>query len=323
MIGALWVFLLLVISIVLSGLESALLTVDRARVRSRAQTELAGARKLESLMEQRNDLLVSVLILNNACSLIAFAITAYMLSHWLGPIGYLVCFLVFLPIYVIWMELLPKSVFQHFPYRSLHSCLPLLSALNWTLGPLVRLGHKVMTTIWKRPQPEVEASEEQERLEQEREIFRAMTDSIQRDGVLDEDEAGLIQRVLDFSDVTAEDVMMPLTRVTCVPLDMPAESMVNLAKETGFDQFPVISESGDLIGIVRIFEILQTEDRERLQASNFLRSLVRTQATEKAIRVLQRLRQAHVELAIVSDKSGRAKGIISSHDIAHSMMGAE
>lgn len=314
--GTISIVVLLALSFLLSGLEAALLSVDRARIRSHVLLHSPGARRLEQLFLHRTELLVSILILTNALNVIAFALFAFMLAEWLGPVGYLVCFLITLPLYVIWFELVPKTVFQHFPFRSLQRFVLVLNAIQRVMGPLVRLGNHLLKWAWKgSPLPEEDP-------ENRREALRAMTSSVYRDGVLDKDESGLIQRVLDFESVTAQDIMLPLKRVTSVPLGMPANSVVNLAQETGFDQFPVMSLNGNLVGTVRIFDILHNPDRDNLFVRNLLRQPVRTEGSEKAIQVLQRLRLSHVELAIVSNQSGRALGIVSSHDIVKAMMSA-
>ncbi len=306
--------LLLLLAAILSGLESALLTVDRARIRTQAATREREAIQLEHLYNHRQEVLVAVLAVSHACAVLAYALTASAFVRWWGPVGYLLCFLIVVPFAVFALELVPKSIFQHFPYRMLRRFLPLLLVLQWLFGPAVRLGTRLVSGL--APESTAPSAD----LDQDREVFRALTDSVEQQGVLDKDESGLIRRVLDFEEVTAQAVMLPMREVTAVPLGMPVQQVIDLAEATHYDQFPVLSQGGDLVGVVRLFDLLQLNDRDGVCVHNILRQPVRTAPNEKALRVLQRMRQAHVELAIVSDPAGRALGIVGSQDMVNAMM---
>ena len=151
-------------------------------------------------------------------------------------------------------------------------------------------------------------------------MFRIQTDATKRAGVLEPDEAALIQHVLDFETVTAANLMSPLRKVTAIPLDMPLETVLQLTSKTDYDQFPVMSASGDFVGQVRVFEVLKSGKQEGGRVSDFIRSLVRVGPDEPAISVLHRLKKSRVELAVVVSKRGRPLGIISSYDIVQELM---
>lgn len=301
---------LLIVSAVLSGLESACLTIGRARLRFEARRGSLKAMTLAKLIDRREQLLAAILILDNACSLVLFALVTIMLASLIGPWGYVLAFALLLPGHLILGELLPKSLFSHFPFRMLMRFLPLLRVLDLVSRPL----GAIFPSLREPPEDSAAA------LDRGREIFRKQTDATQRAGVLEADEAALIQHVLDFESITASDLMSPLRKVTAIPLDMPLETVVQLASKTDYDQFPVMSASGDFVGQVRVFEVLKSAKQEGGRVSDFIRSLVRVGPDEAATSVLHRLKKSRVELAVVVGKRGRPLGIITSYDIVQALM---
>lgn len=120
----------------------------------------------------------------------------------------------------------------------------------------------------------------------------------------------MIHQVLNFQRLPISEVMLPLSRVTAVPLEMPVTSVLNLARETNFSQFPVISPKGDLIGLVDVLELLSADTSEGV-VRNYLRKLVHTSPSDHAIDVLRRLRRAGLRVAAVHNDKGRPLGIVS------------
>lgn len=317
-----WVIitLLLVLSFLFSGLESALLTITRARVRHNLKGADERTAALEKLMQNRNEVLISILLVNNALNVVAFTMVAYVLSHDSPPLGlyggFAVALAVSVPVYIVWVELLPKSIFAKFPFRLLVRFTGILTIVHAALGPLVRAAGKVMTSIWKPAAVNVE------NLDQGRAAFRELTTAMQREGTLNEEETGLIRQVLDFEKVTARELMLPMDKVTSVPSGMPLKRLIRLSQDTKLEEFPVMSASGELVGVVGILDVLKSgQDDQR--ASDFARKLVRAAPTEKAVLVLRKMRRAGLDLAIVFSASGRPMGLVTSHDIVFNMLRTE
>ena len=310
------VTVLLIISFVFSGLESALLSITRARLRYHAERGNSAAKRLVKMLQEPRHILVVTLVINNACNIFAFGLIALLLSRQFGLWGFLLAFVISFPLYVLWVELIPKSIFRDFPFRLLARFSGIMEVLLLFFRPLIWVADAL---FGERNREDQKSAKSSQSLDQSREAFRELTTSIQREGTLEEDETELIKQVLDFGSTTAREVMLPLRRVTAIPLEMPLDSVMQLARDTDFDQFPVMSTSGDLVGLVRIIEVLRGESANK-RVSDFIRRLIRTSPDEKAIRVLERLRRARVELAAVYSPRGRPLGIVSSHDIVQAMM---
>lgn len=320
----------LLLSFVLSGIETAWLAVSRVRLRHHAKEAPRWSRAgalADLYFRDRDRFLNAVLIANGAASIAVFAaITRRLVDPAVfGTAGYGITFAVTLPVYLFLGEFLPKSISKRFPFRFLVSSWPVVAAVRWTVLPLVRIASRMLRWLRladDRPGPrDGGGTERHAALLEDREEFKTLAGIIERDGNLGSDERRMIANIVDFHDVRASDVMIPIGRVTAVPVDMPVASLLALARETGLDQFPVLSRTGDLIGLVDVLEILRSRRSEREgRAFRFLRKLVRVSPDDLALDIVRRLRRTGIQLAGVYDPSGRPLGIASSEDLVARMI---
>ena len=306
---SLTIIICLIASFVLSGLESALLSISRVQLRHQAKDGNRKARRLEKLLERRQQLLISILILNTATNLVAFALLTRLTVDTFGRWGYLAAFLLSLPVYLIWIELLPKSVFKNLSYKALLRFLPVLSAIDGITRPFIYLPHALLRLVSGKASKMSQSANGSARDE-----FRMLTEIMERDGAFRPGEKAMIHQVLDFQRLPVSEVMLPLSRVTAVPLEMPVTSVLDLARETNFSQFPVISPNGDLIGLVDVLELLNANASKGV-VRNYLRKLIHASPTDRAIDVLWRLRRAGLRVAAVHNEKGRPLGIVSVDDM--------
>ena len=107
--------LCLLVSFVFAGLEAGILSVNRVRLKHRVKLRDRAALRLETPAR----LLVTVLIVTNLMNITAIVLTTQGLVRHFGIGGYFVSLVISLPVYLIGLELLPKSLFRRFPYRAL------------------------------------------------------------------------------------------------------------------------------------------------------------------------------------------------------------
>jgi CBS domain containing-hemolysin-like protein len=142
-------------------------------------------------------------------------------------------------------------------------------------------------------------------------------------GLLDEDTTRLLDRGLDFRSRIAGEVMLPRVDVVTVHEDDPAVRVVELL-DTGHSRFPVIGASVDeVVGVIAIGDVVELEptDRRRVTAGSLASPPVVVPFTLALPAVLERLRTAHRQLAIVVDEFGGFAGIVSLEDIAEELVG--
>jgi putative hemolysin len=304
MIWWLLLALSLLMSFLLSGIESAVLSVSRVRVRHAADGGDRKAGALLRLIADRDALLGVVTVVNHVCNLTAFSIIAWAIVRALGVRGYAVSFLVALPVYLIGLEVLPKTLFRRYPFRMLRALLPLVRVLAIFRGMFKTIRHL-------RP-----ASDDGEDGHTAgREDLKLLAQGLVKQKALPPAAATLISRVLDFRRLRTAAVMVPFTRITAVPPDMPLKDALRLASQNGYSALPVLGTEGGFNGILEVAALPSPMPSDRLVRQH-MKTLEDSMATDSALHTLQRLRKRGRTLAVVREPgTNKALGIVTEEDL--------
>ncbi len=187
---------------------------------------------------------------------------------------------------------------------------PAVVALNGTANAIIRL-------FGIEPKEELSGARSAE------ELVTLVQHSAQQ-GSLDRDTATLLARTLAFSDHTAQDVMTPRPRVALVDRDDSAESVIQLARTTGFSRFPVIDDSVDeVVGVVHIKQAVSVplDKRAEVPVGALQTEVLRVPETMKLDTLLGELRSRGYQMAVVVDEYGGTAGIATLEDLVEELVG--
>ncbi|HEY3557511.1 MAG TPA: hemolysin family protein [Kribbella sp.] len=187
-------------------------------------------------------------------------------------------------------------------------------------GPLIHLFDSASNRILRRVG--IEPVEELPQGATAQELDRIIETSYEQ-GLLDQDTMRLLDRGLDFRGRTAGEAMVPRVDVVTMHRDEPLTRVVEL-QDTGHSRFPVIGASVDeVVGVVAIGDVVELEpaDRATIAVGSLASQAVAVPTTLPLPAVLERLRVARRQLAIVVDEYGGFAGIVSLEDIAEELVG--
>lgn len=296
------------VSFLFAGIEAGLLSLDPVRLRHHVKQKTRGARRLERLQENPGRLLVTVLLITNIADIVALLLATRALVHSLGRLGYVVATLGAAPVYLFLLGVLPRALFRRLPFGALAALAGLLETATIALWPLLTFGEAVGRVFLPR------RKSEKARLFAAREELKQVAVQSEREGALTSAERAMIHNVVDFRNVRARDVMVPLAQCITLRPQSSVDEILKLSSSSGLDRFPVISPEGRAVGLVNIFDILL--DREaRGSLPKYMRRIVTTAESEPAYRVIRRLRAARLGLAAVVDGQRRLLGIASIEDL--------
>ncbi|BEL03256.1 hemolysin family protein [Actinoplanes sichuanensis] len=142
-------------------------------------------------------------------------------------------------------------------------------------------------------------------------------------GALDAEAARLLDHGLDFRSRTAAEVMRPRVDVTSIGAAEPASRVVELL-DTGHSRFPVIGDGlDDVIGVVSINDVVTLDPtvRDRTPVRELATAPVALPESCTLPTVLDRLKAAHRQMAVVVDEFGGFAGIITLEDVAEELVG--
>ncbi|MFI6266776.1 hemolysin family protein [Micromonospora sp. NPDC051006] len=188
-------------------------------------------------------------------------------------------------------------------------------------GPVVRLFDRSAVRLLRRvgiePIEELPSGATPEDLEQ-------IIAESRQEGHLDAEMSTLLDRGLDFRELTAGEAMVPRVDVHTVRAHEPVSRVVELL-DTGHSRFPVRGAEGvdDLVGVVGIADVLGVPPQQRATTpvSAVAVPPLLVPETLPLPTVLDRLRSGHRQLACVVDEYGGFAGVISLEDIAEELVG--
>lgn len=299
--------LCLLVAFIFSGIEAGILSVNRVRLKHRVKMRDAAALKLDRLLDQPERLLVTVLIAMNFANIVAVTLAAHEAVIHLGKVGYLITLAVALPVHLLGVELLPKSLFRRFPYRALAFLAEPLRLVSLLLTPVHAAG-QVLKRLFDG------GAESGRKLFVAREDFKYLTIETERAGSLTQVERKMIHGVVDFRTVTARDVMVPIEQVKTIAAKADLSELIARARETGFDRWPVRTEAGTFTGLVNLLDVALS-DRRSGPAEDVQRRIVKLAPNEPTYTVLHKLRAARTSMAAVLGPDGKPIGIVTWEDV--------
>jgi CBS domain containing-hemolysin-like protein len=310
---AMWQILgCLLVSFVFSGIEAGILSVNRVRLLHRVRAKERAAIVLDRLLAHPERILISVLVVTNLMQILALSIGVAEATKHFGDWGYALVLVVALPVWVLCVEMLPKSLFRRFPYSALAALSQLLLLVNFLLLPLNSLGVAFVHRLFRRRGQSF-------KLFKGREDFKYLTFESERSGSITSKERAIIHSVLDFRALTALDVMVPLNVAGAIRGDLPLAAARLLARSMGVDQLPVTSEAGQVSGLLDLHEqALRGEWHGAVEI--FQRRIVKTDWSEPAHLILRKLRSARVTMAAVRDEHGKCIGVVQWEDLVRLLL---
>ena len=301
-----------IVSFFFNGIESGLLAIDPVRLRRNVKRRVPAALKLNRLLKQPERLLVTVLLVTNACDIVALLLLTHQLVRAFGYAGFGISLVAALPVYLFLLSMLPKSLFRRFPFRALARLAGLLQFVSRLLWPMLELGSRL--SRWLLP-----GRAGKVRLFAAREELKQITSQSEREGSITATERAMIHNVVDFGGVRARDVMVPLPAVVSIQPETSITDALSLSASSGVDRLPVISATGQPQGLINVLDVL-LDKNGRKPLAHYMRRIVLTEEDEPAYRIVQRLRAARLGLAAVRDREQKLRGVVTIEDLVRRLV---
>ena len=146
----------------------------------------------------------------------------------------------------------------------------------------------------------------------------------EEEGIIEKDQADLIEQVVEFSDKRVREVMTPRPDVVALQAEATLEEMHARFVETKFSKMPVYEKSlDDIFGVVHAQDLLQIADTDLPKRT--VRELVRpalfVPETKLGSDLLKEMRQRNASMAIIIDEHGSVAGIATAEDLVEEIVG--
>lgn len=302
-----------------SGCEMGLYALNRVRLRLRAEQNQAGsAATLLELTRRRDEAVMAILLLQNIAGYFLTVTTAKLLVEAWSMDASRVEFysaLILSPLIFVVGDVVPKNWFRQDADRLMYGAARLL---RWNLLLLRATGIPwVMSLASREIARRMGQDEREEWLGGRGEVLGLLREGAE--GVLNEEQTQIVERVMEFSRIQARTIMIPRRRVVAVPIDIDRRSFEHIVRLHAYSRLPVIARDGrSVAGIVSVPAVLAEEDFDlaaKLQTPLLMRG------NESAAHALIRLQQSGANMAIVTEPRQPFVGIVTLKDVVEEIFG--
>lgn len=222
---------------------------------------------------------------------------------------------------IVFGELIPKRVAMNKTEQIALSVSGILSVVSIVFKPLVWLlttsTNLVLKLMGIDPEEDETVTEEE---------IRMMVSAGSEKGVIDSEENEMIQNVLDFNDISVEELCTHRTDVVMIYTEDSIEDWKETVKNSRHNYMPVCGEdSDDIIGVLDVREFFQTDWDEELTKEKALEKCLRkaffVPENMKADVLCKKMKETGVHFAIAIDEYGGMTGIATMHDLVELLIG--
>ena len=243
----------------------------------------------------------------------------------LHAVAFLVGFGIITFLHVVFGELAAKSFAIAKPEGTSRLVAPFMKFFYYAFRPGVWLFNGTANAfVGMFGVPPASAGEEAHSEEELRLIIGHSTDQ----GVLKEDEEGMLRAVIQLEETRAREIMVPRPNVESLPAEMRLEELFSIVAEGNHTRYPIFEDdSGDrIVGMIHAKDVLRAaKEAGDLEADVSSRDLMRDVLTipenRSVDKILKDLRAQRLQMAVVIDEWGSFEGLLTIEDIVEEIVG--
>ncbi len=314
--------LLILLSALFSAAETALMSLNKIKIKQLIEDEVKGAKEIEELVENPSEILSTILICNNIVNILASSISTVIFINLLADFGTgvatSVSTLVLTVVILIFGEITPKTIavlkaekLAFILYRPLKIVLLLLK-------PLVFIFSKISSIIMKLfgiKDQGVNANITEEEI-------KSIVSFSQENGILEIEDKNLIYNVFEFGDRKVKDVMIPRVDMITLSQNSAYDEIVSLFKTERFSRVPVYKDNIDnIIGVINIKDLFFIDKEEDFKIEKYIREIYSTHEHKKIRDLFNEMKKYRNHMSIVRDEYGGTIGLVTIEDLIEEIVG--
>lgn len=312
-----------------SIIEAALVSVNPVRLRQLHEQGESRAALVARLAARPEELLGALIIMINLFVLLAANLTTAFASQW-GSGAIVWMNLVVLFALLIFGEIIPKTFSVHYAEAVALRTAHIAYFLNVLLSPLVFILNGISTGILRaliaihvlpgriHPVPTAFSGED----------IKQLVTAGEQSGEVEATEREMIHGVIEFSETTAHEVMVPRTDLVALSDDVGIDEVIETFMASGHSRIPVYAENADnILGIVYVKDVLirlhaaEQAGEPVPMLNQLLRPATFVPESKKTDDLLREMQRTQVHLAVVVDEYGGTAGIITIEDLLEEIVG--
>jgi CBS domain containing-hemolysin-like protein len=298
-----------------SGSEIAIVNADKFKLALSTDAGSRWARAALHLVKHPALFFSTTLLGTNIFTVTGSVVTTLFIIHRFGE-AYAPFAILYWPCTLVFGEIVPKSLYQHYADRIVMKVAPILLLVSYVFYPVVWLLAKftdfLLGGVKKKFGDELPVKRE------DLETMMELKIDIKTD--VRPEERTMISRIFDLEEKKVENIMTPLVDVVAIPVDSSRENATRILEESEFSRVPVYDKQlHNILGVLTGSDLLFSD----------VRSEVRNLATPAFFvpeempldNLLVTMKRKGEPMAIVVDEYGAATGIVTTEDLLEEIVG--
>jgi putative hemolysin len=312
---------LLACSAFFSGTETALMTVNRIRLRKVAKKHILAGKIVEGILDKPDRLISTILLGNNLVNVAMSAIaTALALSLW-GDAGIIYVTAGLTVIILIFAEITPKVYARYHAERISFLTAPVVRVIMTIFQPITTavtfLVRKLLLLVG------IDISRTRRNIVTEGEV-KTLIDLSWEDGSISGEEKEMLSKIFTLNDKSVADVMIPRKRMVTLRSDYTIDQALKTVKRYGYSRYPVrLGKSQEIIGFIHSKDLLGKKGSKKLSTmQKLIRPPYFIPENKKINTQLRNFKSRRMHQALVLNGEGDIRGLLTLEDILEQMVGS-
>lgn len=312
---------LIFLSSFFSASETAFTAVAMHKASAFLKEKRPWAKALYKLKLKPERMLIAILIGNNIVNVFAASLATVIALQLAGQVAYDQTVMITLATIVVTIlvllfgEIFPKTFATRHSEKISLSIAPLYTILIKILYPLVIILEWMMKGLTKKEKKSAISESDLE----------AFIELSKKAGIFDNDEDQKIKKLLNFDELTAEDIMTPRIKIKALSDNKTLDEAIGLLTSYQYSRIPVYQESMDSIDrVVTLKELLRLREKEEgktLISALKLNPIIKIPRSQPLDSLLEKFQKTHKHIAVVMDEYGGVDGIVTLEDIIEEVFG--
>lgn len=311
---------LILLSAFFSGSETALMTLNRYRLKHMADSGHRGALLAAKLLKRPDRLIGLILLGNNFVNILASSLSTIIALRLGGEAYIAVAAGILTLVILIFAEVAPKTLAALSPETLAFPASWVYTPLLYVLYPMVWIVNGIANNLLKllgiRVSDNIEDTLSQEEL-------RTVVN--EASAMIPANHQKMLLNILDLEKVTVDDIMIPRNEVDGIDINDPMDEILQVLRETNYTRLPVYQESIDnILGFIHLRRCMQLMMNGELDKER-LRTLIRQpyfipEGTPLNNQLIYFQREKR-HIGLVVDEYGDLQGLVTFGDLLEEIVG--
>ena len=320
-LGITAIVLLIGLSAFFSSSEIAFFSLPQHRIESMVEEGIPNAETVKALKEDPHRLLVTILVGNNIVNIAMSSIATALFGIYLSQ-GQAVVAATFgiTAVVLLFGESAPKSYAVENTESWALQIARALKLSEYLLFPLIIVFDKLTRIVNKA----MGSSSAIESPYVTRDEIKDIIETGEREGVIDEEEREMLERIFTFNNTIAKEVMTPRLDITAVSQEATIEEAIEACIGHDHVRVPVYDGNLDnIIGVVNVRDLVR--EHQYSEGKNDLTDIVQptlhVPESKNVDDLLAEMQENRLQMVVVLDEFGTTEGIITLEDMVEEIVG--